>query len=228
MMTTTHTAVLAGALLVCSTSAVAQEPLRPRPPVTGAQAMEMLRAKGRLLPVGITLRQLAGPVSRPVQDELADSLVAYVLANPTVTSGARGPVDFIISDLLWSAVAGAAGTSYADSPGTPYAGAGERLLRLAYAVDRKTAGILNVIAKLPDRREALALLQEFASSSHPTAYRAVQHLEMMGPDGIVVLRTLWEQGTVTEPFAEQSIGSIARHHGWTKGAVTSPIRRPPG
>ncbi len=215
VMITIHTVVLAAALLVCSTSAAAQEPLRP--PVTGAAAMDLIH-KGEGVPVILTLRQLDGPVSRAVQDDLADSLVAFVLANPVVTSDRRGPADAAISSLVEAAIMG--------ERGTPYAGAGERLLRIAYAVDRRSAGLLGIIAQLPDRQTALTLLREFATSSHEAASVAVSKLGEMGPDGVVVLRTLWDAGTITEPRARRQLERAAHHHGWLPDP-RRPDRRPP-
>ncbi len=209
-MITIHTIALVGALLVCSTSAVAQG----REPLSGAKVMTTLRTAGRTGPVGRTLRQMDGPVSRAVQDELADSLVAFVLETRANPGPIGGPLDQIVDALSWSALA-------FGGEDVPYAGAGERLIRIACAVDRKAAGILGIIADLPDRQEALTRLEGFAKSSRRTAYNAIPHLERMGPDGLAVLRTLWQQEAVTEPRARQSMESVARRHGWIEEPDTA-------
>ncbi len=209
-----HTAVLAGALLVCSASAVAQETLHSRLPVTGAMAIEAFRA-GQGVQIRRTLRQQDGPVSQAVLDELADSLVAFVLEVRTRPGALDGPIDRIIEELAQSL-----DTS---GEGTPYPGAGERLVRIAYAVEDKAAEILPLIPGFPDRQAALRHLLGFATSaSHPAAEVAIHQLERMGPEGVATLRVFWTRGAITEPAARQRIRSLASYHAWPAADTTRP------
>ncbi len=217
-------AILAAAVLGAS-SVAAQE--RTMPPLTGAQAMHALRESGSVGPAQRTLQQVDGPVSRVVQDDLADSLVAFVLSaarTPLSNRSIRGPVDGIINSLGLSGMKGTGGPN-----SKPYVGAGERLLRIAHAVDlSRAAGIVYYISALADQEQARTHLSAFATSTHPAAYAAVEHLERMPPDGVKMLRSLWERGAVTEPRAKESLDAIAGHLRWFARPSSPPTRRPLG
>jgi hypothetical protein len=95
--------------------------------------MHALRESGSVGPAQRTLQQVDGTVSRVVQDDLADSLVAFVLSaarTPLSNRSIRGPVDGIINSLGLSGMKGTGGPI-----SKPYVGAGERLLRIAHAVE---------------------------------------------------------------------------------------------
>ncbi len=195
----------AAACLAVSTSATAQSRGQP---MTGRAVMQTLRAEGHPGGAWRTLQQMDGPVSRAVQDELADSMVAFALAVPT-RSGS------VISSL------GGAGVT--KSEGIPYAGAGERLLRIAYAVKGEaTVSALYYISQLPDRKQALAGLSAFGGSAHPSAYVAISMLGDLGPDGVEALRLLWRQGTASNPEAKRRLEGLAGHFGWHPVTQTPP------
>ncbi len=215
-MITIHT-VVAGVLLACSTSAAAQEAR----PVTGAMAMQALRTQGHPGTALRTLRQAGSPVDRRVMDELADSLVAFVIAYERGT-----PADPAVRAL---SALGRAGER-TDDEGTPYAGAGERLMRIAEAAEAgMIAGAVQLIAGLADRQEALARLSEFASSTSRSASLGIHALEGRGLEGQAALRSLHQRGVVRDPEARRSIESIAFRQGWGRNSdTTSSVRRPPG
>ncbi len=215
-MITIHTVAIAGALLVCSASAVAQEP--PRPPVTGAVAMQALRTQGHPGTALRTLRQVDGPVDRHVVDELADSLTAFVMANDDPALENQAAMKAL-------AVLGKAGDTTGE--GTAYAGAGERLMRIALSPGGAFAGgAVYLIALLPDRHEAITRLSEFASSTSRSAYLGIHALEGRGLEGQAALRSLHQRGVVRDPEARRSIESIAHRQGWGRNSDTTE-RRPP-
>lgn len=192
-----------------------------RSPLTGVQVMQSLREKGSVGHAQRTLMQIDGPVPRGVQDELADSMVAYVSA--VARRGSTDDANAVLSIVHALSLSGMRGMS-----GTPYAGAGERLLQLAHSVDLTTgARIVYALSELVDQTEARARLRTFATSAHPAAYIAIEHLARMEPEGVVVLRELWEKQAVTEPKARGRLQSIAGHLGWSDRPSSPPTRRPP-
>ncbi len=214
MMTTTHTAVLVGALLVGSASATAQSRGQP---MTGRAVMQTLRAEGHPGGAWRTLQQLDGSVSRAVQDELADSMVAFMIETRMRPRSSIDPVIHVLG-----------GAGVASGGGIPYAGAGARLLRIAYAVESETAaGVLYYVSQLPDRQEALAGLSAFAGSAHPLAYAAIPMLGDMGPDGVEALRVLWRQGTASNSEAKRRLEGLASHFGWRPVTQMPPPPPPP-
>lgn len=184
--------------------------------------MQTLRARGSIGPALRTLLQRDGAVDRAVQDALADSIIAYVrtLERPGFADDSRGTVGSIVDAL---GISGARNIE-----GTPYAGAGERLLQLAMIVEGSmVAGIVYAISELADQREARELLRTFATTSHPTAYLAITKLGMKEPEGPAMLRVLWDQKAVTEPRALERLHTLAGSWGWLEQPAAPPARRSP-
>jgi hypothetical protein len=116
-------------------------------------------------------------------------------------------------EIRWRAVSflAAAGSPHHD--GTPYPGAGERLMRIVeYAPGVGIrAGALHSLLAQPDRAQTLRYLRDVAVSGNQVAYVAVGFLGRdTGPEGLAILRELHRTDAVVEPIAKRELEGIAR------------------
>ena len=192
---------------------IASQPVG-RPPLTGAQVMQALREGRGVGHARRALQQLDGPVSRAVQDELADSMVAFVRGMSG--SMARSEANNVVTKSIVYAI-GISGLRDQAAGSKPYAGAGERLFQLALIIDRSlVASTVYLMSEVADRSEALALLRRFATTSNPVAYQSIMHLAQMEAVGMRSLRSLRDQNLVTEPNAKRILHAIASEQEWVK------------
>lgn len=153
-----------------------------------------------------TLRQVDRPVSRPHLDATADSLVAFVLRTP--------PTEEKI-EALNRAVHSLGLSAMNDGPGVRYAGAAIRLLKIAELGDVVDAGAVSYLSRLPDRAEAVALLRRCAMMGKISAFVAVRNLEATtGPEGLLVLRQLYQSRQIHHPVALEHAEGVARRLNW--------------
>jgi len=169
-----------------------------------AEVAALLRQTGRPGAASRVLAQLDGPLPRERLDSIADTLVAVALS-------LRG--DDHLTVLTRRSAVDALLLAGIGEGGVPYAGAPERLLRLA--LELPSGGALWSLTKMPDRRQALQYMRQVATADHGIAYAAVGHLGRdMGPEGLALLRQLHDQGLVTEEHALRELNALARYHGW--------------
>ncbi|MCC7002944.1 MAG: hypothetical protein IT357_12375, partial [Gemmatimonadaceae bacterium] len=114
------------------------------------------------------LRQRDYLVHERSLDELADSLTAFVLRteptdnNSVAITNALEALSLAGASLPW---------------GTPYSGAGRRLLAIAEESERSSTYAASAIGALHDRAEALRLLRRVATLDRAAAAVAAQSLD---------------------------------------------------
>lgn len=179
-----------------------------------AAVMRSLRKEGNAGAARRILRQIDGPVDRRIRDELADSLVAFV-----IRQGGH-EVGLVAANSALDALAASGWTS---REGTPYEGAGERLIRIATNVVESAGGALYSVAILADQNEAIERLSAFAVTMNPSAHVAITMLgEMMGARGLAEVRRLFERDMVIEPSARRKALNLAQVHRWARDGSSLP------
>jgi hypothetical protein len=205
-------------LLVVAKASRPQEALaeRTQSQSTSLRVMNSLRTGQGSGPAVPVLRQLRQPSTPQLRDEIADSLVAFILEKHADTSAVTA-----VSDARHAL--GSAGGALL--PGVSYAGAGVRLKRIAESVDLAySGGVLYQLGQLADKGESIRLLTQLAQSTGPVATPAIgTMLQYLGEDGETAVRGLFERDEVRNPAARRVISSVAAERGWT-----APVRPPPG
>ncbi len=197
--------------LVAGGDLAAQTPDRIRefPPgtTTAAEASKALREKGTPGFSLRTLRQVGHAFPAHELDALADTLVAFI-----VRSVASGTNDGAVSEARRAL--GLSGVSAGD--GTPYAGAGRRLLRIIEGTPASyPAGELFYLGQLADKQEAVRLLSSLARSELEIAERAIgMLLRDLGPEGEVAVERIFLQGEARSPGARRVLQGVATTRGW--------------
>jgi hypothetical protein len=145
---------------------------------------------------------------------LADSMIAIAVDY----TERRDPKARAIIDAVQNVLV-SAGSWRHPSGGTPYAGASERLVRLAYELQGRW-GTLGTLARLPNRAEGLRHVREFAmSTDFATAQHAITILDsdvLGGTEGLEILRELYVMDRVREPHAREVLEAKGRALGWTR------------
>ena len=206
---------IAGATLVAlvAVTGLGSAQIDPRNPSAKeiAAAMRTPNGGGTGLAIAI-LRRVIGTRSLAELDEIADSVMAAAVFVP----GLQEEAVLRRSAALTALVRAGADT---DEPGTPYAGAAERLLHLAKTND--SGGALYGLTRLRDKEQAVRLVVEVATIDKFIATAAVGHLaRSMGPAGLAALRELFRRRAVVHPSAQQELANVAEYYGWTR--ETSP------
>lgn len=152
-------------------------------------------------------------------DALADTVVAIALEHAE-RDLASGTIRQAIN------VLGASGEWSHPRRGTRYTGAVPRLARIASEAPRVSALALGRMIAQPEREAVIGYLAEFAELDSPAANIAVIYLaNRVGPEGVEVLRSLFERGAVQEPRAVRRVDAIARVEGWNPRAQGPGARR---
>lgn len=179
-----------------------------------AMVMLSLRAHGTAGDAVGILRQVDSTWSRQYLDALADSLAAFALTEEN-SDERRAAVTYAVLALAQSGAA--------EGRGTPYAGAGDRLLRIAEESKALAGGALMSVAQLANRSEAMLKLRRLAVEDDRLAASAVDKLERYGgPEGIRVLAELYRDRSVN-PGARTLLDRIADKRNWRRQA---PLSRP--
>ena len=181
------------------------------------RVMLQLRAEGVSGEALFVLRGFRGSWTRPEQDELADSLAAFVIAWTEGDGWKR----------LEAAYGALSLSTRAEGYGRPYPGAGSRLRRIAESgVPHSLGSAINTIVTLPDQSEAVQIVRELARFPGPAAEVAVQKLEVaLGTAGLDALRQLYLEGSAGTARARSGVASAARRRGWVNDR--EPPARPP-
>jgi hypothetical protein len=199
---------LCASCLFLSAAEAAAQRSENDPRTNASAAMASLRAQGHPGAAGRVLRQYLGPIDRQTLDELADSLTQFVIeaAPREATRDAAGKA--------LDAIAFAAGAS---GEGTPYEGAGSRLMQIAQADVPIAGAALYWLTTLPNKQEAVERLSVVARSpaDGAVAYTAISLLyDLMGPDGLAEIRRLYISGQVTNLTARSQVEAFAQLHRW--------------
>jgi hypothetical protein len=167
-----------------------------------------LRTQGDAGDAVSILTQQKGRVPRAALDAIADTLVAIATQVSDDSSGMR---------MRRQAALTLAHAGSAHAGGVPYAGAGERLLRIALSSGGSKGGAVSGLTRLADSAEALGLLRRIAIADDQIAYAAVNALaNEMGPRGLEVARDLYAKSSVVREDARDILRHVARAHGWVK------------
>lgn len=170
------------------------------------RVMHRLRTEGVSGQALFVLRGFRGNWTRAEQDEVADSLAAFLIA--------RRETDGMQS--LLSAHQALSSSSYAEGYGTRYVGAGERFRRIAESGGPGARGAaMSAIGQLPDSTESLQILERLARFPGRAAEMAVQKLaDSYGNRGLDALRKLHTEGSAGTPEARRTVASVACSLGW--------------
>jgi hypothetical protein len=168
--------------------------------------MRRVRIEGASAPALFALRSFRGAWTRGQQDEIADSLVAFLL----------DPHEHDRFESHQSARQVLLFAGWAEGYGTPYAGTGERLHRLAKSENATiAAGALFPLQHLADTAEAVRIFEDLARDPRPIAEDAVWALESsLGERGLEALRRLHVEGAAGTRRAREMLESIAQRRGW--------------
>jgi hypothetical protein len=152
------------------------------------------------------LRSFDGAWTRRQQDEIADSLVAFLI----------DPHEDDRFESQQSARHVLLFAGGAEGYGTPYAGAGERLRRIAKSEDPTiAAGALFPLQHFADTADAVRIIEDLARDPRPIAANAVSALESsLGERGLEALRRLHAEGSAGTRRAREMLESIAQRRGW--------------
>lgn len=178
------------------------------------RVMQRLRADGVPGEAGFALRGFRGEWTIRQQDELADSLTAFILSRPTPV-GRDDDAGIAAFETLFAA-------TLAEGYGVPYRNAGIWMKRIA---ESDGSGYVNnavstIALALPDRREARLLLEDLARHPGPAATYAVQHLaSAFGEPGVDAVRQLHAQGSAGTPEARRIADYVVRHGGTDRSAA---------
>jgi hypothetical protein len=163
--------------------------------------------------VGV-LTQARQAYARPALDTLADTIAAVAIRRSADGTRTGDPQAFSqagsLVDLLRRAGTGL--------DGVPYAGAAERLFRIASSDQWVSPQAALALTTLPNRPAALQYLRQLALSDANVAPTAVYLLASdsdTGPAGLAILRQLFNQQLVVHPIAREHLQQLARLHGWT-------------
>jgi hypothetical protein len=200
----TYTATVLSCLSLC----VVAELNAQRPALQPArQIAEDLRdMRGSAMAVRL-LRQMDGPRSVAELDEIGDTLAAIAISS-TGKGETNRYARTAATDALIMAAIGSGGTSYA--------GAAERLYRIARdSRDGMNGGALAGLLRIPDRRITLDYMQRLATIDKLIARTAVILLaSSLGPEGLAVLRDLHRDSSVVHRDARDYLRLVAHDHGW--------------
>lgn len=185
---------------------------------TAAEVATALRTKGHSAGARAVLTQARGPRATREMDEVADTLVS--IAASFRGSGIAG-VSTRLAALSALASAGRGDTGINDGTGgIPYAGAAERLKRLATTAQSGgiRAAALRALVSLPDSVTHFSFLGEVAASASDETAQAAMTLLVndTGPVGLAIARKLYIAGSVTQWSARRTLDGAAQQFGWRR------------
>ena len=170
---------------------------------------ESIRQRRNVSHAVALLRQARGPEPQARLDAIADSVANIVISYPGSDTAALH-IRSLAREVLTSATTGI-------RAGIPYAGGGERLLRIAQQASNvgERAAALSAITRLPSEEEALAILEAVAKSQNSVARLAITLLmtEMEEP-GLAILENLYRTAAVTQPRARLAIELLGEDRKW--------------
>lgn len=185
-----------------------------------------LRAEGHAGTAFHVLTQAYAPQSRAKMDEIADTLLLIaigfpgtdIVAHRTRTSAARTLISAAATDTR--PVTGTDGRRR-----TPYPGAVDRLIKLVENSPDvgHQASALRALGKIMDKSDYLAFVRQVAMSQSDAVMPAIDILnEQTGPEGLAVLRDLYEKGLITLPYVEEYLIRVVSGRGWA--GTSGPTR----
>ncbi len=197
----TQTAVI----ILLSSLAFGPTQARAQTATTDSVVRAFTKEKG-LARVGLAMRllqQSSASYPRATLDAIGDSLVALVLTSNRPSEEQR---------LLQSSALEALAISGSSHAKVPYAGAGQRLYRLAMESEYHRGGAIYLITILADSTEALSVLRRIAVSENAIALFAVAELgeSMRNKGGLQVLRELSRTGEAKDSTARKEITRLVR------------------
>ena len=201
----------AGAAAFVAFSAQAQ---RITPDPSAAEVGTLLRSRGKPGQALAVLTQARQPQSKARLDEMADTLTAIAIGfkgDDTLATSARMAA---VTTLL-TAGSGTSGSKRHSV--IPYDGAADRLMRIVDSAQTTgtRAAALYALTKVPTSGRLIPFLRKLSTSNDPLAYGGITHLaESTGPEGLAVLRAIYESGKVSEPSAVQSLRYYAKANRW--------------
>lgn len=162
-----------------------------------ARVMHRLRTEGVPGEAGFVLRSFGGDWTRREQEELADSLTAFIIRTPHNDEQSR----LAAFETLVAAVS-------AEGHGFPFERASPWLLQIAEsgASGYVQNAVFAIALVLPDRTEALVSLETLARQSGESADLAVRYLATrFGEPGLAAIQQLHREGSAGTPAAERVI-----------------------
>ena len=228
-------AVIARAVILCALVGAdlrAQAPdslLAARMDTEASTVAASLRAKGHAGPVLYVLTQAYAQQPREKMDEIADTLLSIAVGLPgddfeahrTRTSAARALM-----------AAASIDTTPVSGPGRrrriPYAGGVDRLIKLVESSPDvgAQASALNELRDIMDRSDYLAFVRQVAMSQSPAVLPAIRILyEQTGPEGLAILRELYEKGRITLPHIDEVLERVAPPD-WSGTRITQRLAFP--
>lgn len=207
IMTTTRCIRAVCLIAFVAANASGQTPVSDRRSLDDAgRVMSILRANGSVGTAVRTLRMAHEAAADHIADALAASLTEFIIAE------AGNPE---LHDARFRAMDALGASGRLEGTGTPYGGAGARLIRVAAADLTFAGGALYYVSILADQDEAIKRLSDFASSTDISAHMAITMLgEMMGQRGVEALGGLYRGQLVQEASAKRKIENFAQVHGW--------------
>jgi hypothetical protein len=211
----TPTAVLT-LFLLSTPEAHAQHRRAPELPAADAAAiMTSLRLTGSTGTAVRALRNVDRSESDIVRDEIADSLVAFIIA-------AEGDTTQLAAASNALAALGLAGRR--EGAGTPYPHSAARLMQIAESAPSQAGGALYAVSQGANSHDAVDRLSGHAASERRSASTAVRMLNVhMGQEGAAALRSLHERRVVKDPEARKQVEALARLRGWDRSIA--PVRK---
>lgn len=152
------------------------------------------------------LRSTDDEVDRPSRRALVDSLVAlHEAADGSTAHGFRVRSEARIALGL---------AAMSEGPGAPLEEAGEGLYRLARA---GSGGAVYLMTQRADRASALRDLRQIALLEETISSAAIRQMATnAGPEGVAVLRGLFESNAVVNRAARRDLEFFARVQGWRR------------
>lgn len=162
------------------------------------------------------LGQQDSAYTRPVLDELADSLTAMAITGDS-RSGASDAALHVITTLKSAAGPHAR---------IPYDGTAERLMRIHREAQGRSIRIVafGALLDIQDIGGVLPYVRAFVTSNQPDADRAISQIIMRAdersvlyrPEARALLRELYERGLVPHPDASSLLEGFAVEQGWVR------------
>jgi hypothetical protein len=172
------------------------------------EIMQTLRDDKSAETVAAILRQRDGPRAATTLDALGDSIVDLVIGY----DGSSGGLVLAQAGTLALGL-----SARSQGAGTPYAGAVERLMKIAEDGRSRVGAALYYVSQAADVEESLTRLSHYAASDRQSAHTAVRMLgEEMGVRGVEAVRELRRSGKLREHAAQLAAEELARRYHWPK------------
>jgi hypothetical protein len=183
---------------------------------TAAEVGESLRARGNPRFALRTLRQEGSSFPRRDLDAIADTLVDFIIRSVVADTNAVAVGEARLALGLYGVPSGG---------GTPYKGAGARLLRVIERTPPAySAGEFYFLGQLADRAESVRLLAHLARSDSEKSVKAIGILlRDLGPDGEEAVRRIYFADEALNESARQVLRSVATLREWGPPEPKRPL-----